>query len=509
MFYTSPDKELIYLEIRFREDTVSCLEPVLYQDREHEVTQELRLPDSMPDAGRVICGWAQPVIRSKEWRSESVYASGGMTVWVLYSTEDGSQSRWVDAWVPFQMKWDIPSGETDGVLRLMCSPTPVDARLVSERKLMLRCPVRIMAEALVPVQEKLSLPQELPEDVHVLKQSYPVTLLREAGEQQFQLDEELSLPSGSPDAQKIISYTLWPGITEQKISEDKLIYRGNIRLELVYLGEDEKFHSAVISVPFSQLAQLDASYSPESGADVVLTPASHELELTEEGMLRLKCDLIGQYLVQQRQLVEVIEDAYSYQRPVNMTAEEVRLPVVLDRYREVVHLDEKVNQPCERIVQTCLYPGPCQRTDDGDGMDLTGLAQVLYYDDTSALKSANLRWREKIPSDADQNCKIFSMPDAADRVRTQTDGSQITLSGELELKLTAMCSQRFPSVTGLELGQASDEQVRRPSLILKRRGKLSLWEIAKGCGSTVEDILGANPDKAQNDEAGFLLIPVR
>jgi hypothetical protein len=34
-------------------------------------------------------------------------------------------------------------------------------------------------------------------------------------------------------------------------------------------------------------------------------------------------------------------------------------------------------------------------------------------------------------------------------------------------------------------------------------------EIAKGCGSTVEDILGANPDKAQNDEAGFLLIPVR
>ena len=60
------------MELQFNKTTVSCLDPVLREVQNMELTQELRLGDSMPDVGHVLCAWGQPVLRSKEWRMDSV-----------------------------------------------------------------------------------------------------------------------------------------------------------------------------------------------------------------------------------------------------------------------------------------------------------------------------------------------------------------------------------------------------------------------------------------------------
>ena len=497
------------MEIRFREDVISCLEPVLRQEQEIEVTQELRLPDAMPDAGRVICGWAQPVIRSKEWRSDSVCASGGLTVWALYAPEDGSEPRWTDCWVPFQMKWDIPARDADGVLRLLCSPSPVDARLISARKMMFRCPVRMLAEAYVPGKFTVYSGQDLPEDVQVLTENYPLVLLREAGEQQIQLDEELNLNAGEPAVGKIVSCMLGPQITEQKITGDKIVFRGSLTLNLVYEGEDQHLHGTSVSVPFSQIGKLDTSYGPDARGDVLVSLTSHDLELTEDGLLKLKCGLVGQFVVEERQMIPITKDAYSFARPAELAMEKCAIPVILDRRREEIRLEDKLSQPCEKVIQSTLYTGGLQRGDSREDPALFGSVQVLYYDDTGSVKSSNLRWKETIPFSAHHGCEISCTPPGTERIRAAADGGQISVSCDLPVNLTAVCRQEFSMVTGLTLTQETQERPRRPSLILRRKGSQTLWNIAKSCGTTVEDILQANGLEEDTDSSGFLLIPVR
>ena len=73
-----------------------------------EESQELRLPESMPDVGRVIAAWGQPVLRGKEWRSDHIGLTGGVMVWVLYASGDGSGEQCIEGWIPFQMRWDLP-----------------------------------------------------------------------------------------------------------------------------------------------------------------------------------------------------------------------------------------------------------------------------------------------------------------------------------------------------------------------------------------------------------------
>ena len=114
------------------------MDAVLCEVQNGEQTQELRISDGMPDIGRILAAWGQPILRGKEWRSDGVAVNGGILVWVLYAPEDGTEPRCVDSWLPFQMKWDLPDNTPEGKLRIQLLSRFVDARSISARKIMLR-----------------------------------------------------------------------------------------------------------------------------------------------------------------------------------------------------------------------------------------------------------------------------------------------------------------------------------------------------------------------------------
>ena len=81
------------MELNFGKTLCTCLNPLVREMQSGEQTQEIKLPDGMPDIGRILASWGQAILRSKEWRSDTISFSGGMMVWVLYAPEDGSTER--------------------------------------------------------------------------------------------------------------------------------------------------------------------------------------------------------------------------------------------------------------------------------------------------------------------------------------------------------------------------------------------------------------------------------
>ena len=84
------------MELQFQTNRIPCLRQVKSEVQTQEQTQELRLPESLPDVGRVLCAWGQMVVRGKEWQSDFMGISGGVMVWVLYAPEDGSPAQCVE-----------------------------------------------------------------------------------------------------------------------------------------------------------------------------------------------------------------------------------------------------------------------------------------------------------------------------------------------------------------------------------------------------------------------------
>ena len=318
------------MELTFSKTACQCLRKAVSKIQTQEQTQEVRLTDSMPDIGRVLGSWGQVLIRSKEWRGSAMAVSGGVMAWVLYAPEDGSAPVSMESWIPFQMHWEFPQTERDCIMNIVPLLRSVDGRSTSARKLMVRCNVSVLGEGMEPAQVDVYSPGEVPEDVQLLRRNYPVKLPQEAGEKAFVVEEQLEMPASIPSVDKIIRYELLPELIDQKVMAGKVVFRGAAIVRVLYRTEDGTMGAKDFEIPFSQYTDLEREYDQESDARVTMAVTSLELDTGDDDTLLLIAGLVGQYVVFDRPVIEVVEDAYSPTRAVSPRMEEAALPMVLD-----------------------------------------------------------------------------------------------------------------------------------------------------------------------------------
>lgn len=497
------------MELHFSKSECSCLNKVMCHTQSQEQTQEVKLTEAMPDIGRVLTCRGQVMIRSKEWRSNGIGVSGGVMAWVLYVPEDGSELRSVEAWIPFQMKWDLPETERDGTICVMPLLKNVDARSVSARKLIVRANVSVMAKAMEPIEAEIYQPEQLPEDIQLLRRSYPVEIPKEAGEKLFHMEEELNVPGTYPPVARILSFHLMPEISDQRVMADKLVFRGKAGLHMLYASEDGAVHSWDSEIPFSQYADLDAEYGPNAQGWVIVVPTSVELDKGEQ-CIYLKAAFTAQYLIFDRVILDMVEDAYSNIRAVQPNTQQLRLPVRLDSCRETVRAAQSAELQADRILDAvCCFDHPVRRQ-NGDllELELPGCFQLLYVDGNGDMQASTVRVEEKwqLPSDAGNDTDACTLHMGQPLI--SFDGREVTLSTELQVTSDVFASGGMDMVSGLEVGEVKEKDNARPSLILRRTGEQRLWDIAKECGSTVEAIRSANHLLEEPDAEQMLLIPV-
>ena len=498
------------MDLQFETSGLNYLRSAVREVQNQEQTLELRLSEGMPDIGRVLCSWGQIILRGKEWRGGEFSISGGVQVNTLYVPEDGSDVRSAESWLPFRMNWDL-NGETREGTILACPLLRfVDARSVSARKLMVRAGIAMLGEALVPDSAEVARPGEVPRNVHLLETSYPITLMKQAGEKAFALDEDLTVPSGQPQPEKILYGCLDPELTETRVSGNRLIFRGNANLHLLYRGEDGSLHTWDEPLPFSQLAELDQPYEDNAEGNVTMAVTSLELDQEEGGHLRVKCGLLGQYVVCQREMVNVVEDAYSTAGKLEPKWAELELPALLDRRALPFTGEQTIHQQAESILDASFLPDFPRQRRNGDSveLELPGQFQVLFTAGDGSLQAASARWEGQLALKAGEEAELYGEPLTAGRPQASSHGDSLSLRAEGLLDTRTEAWQRIPMVTGLMLSEKVEPDPGRPSLILRRAGKDRLWDIAKETGSTVAAIREANGEDAPRSEDQMLLIPV-
>lgn len=497
------------MELQFEKKTCPCLRHVVREVQNQEQTQELKLPDGMPDIGSVLGAWGQCVLRGKEWRSDTVGVTGGVMAWVMYAPADGSEPRTVEVWLPLQMKWSFPETKREGTIRTDMCLRGVDARTLSARKLMVRANVGVLTEAMEPWEAELSVPQGLPTDVQLLRRTYPARLPRESGEKTFLMDETLPLPPGSVPAEKIIAYRLLPSVNEEKVVGGKAVFRGEGNFHMLYQGTDGQLYSTDLEIPYSQFSDLDRDYDKEAELSVMMALSGLEPELSEGG-LRIKCSMVAQYLVHDICMVEVVEDAYSPLRPLTLQQEELRLPMVLDRSERTMRYEAAIPAAATRVADTAVLAEQptVRRAGELTELEVNGTAQVLYYDEEGKLRCDMAHWSDTWEHPVGQNAAVMASVENIARPQFAVSGDQIVVRGELETCAQITAAQGIPMVTGLILGDTAARDPERPSLILRRAGEGTLWDIAKESGSTVEAIRKANRLTDEPLDDRLLLIPV-
>lgn len=496
------------MEIKFKETAVGCMECLNTQRRQQEQTLELKLSEGMPDAGRILGCWGQPVIRGKEWRTGSIGVTGGTMVWVLYAPEDGSAPRCMEGWMPYQLQWDIPDDTPDGIIR--CDPRlrSMDARVASARKIMVRCTLSMGAEPICRCESAVYTPEGVPDDIQLLKNEYPLEVMVQAGEKAFQIDEDIVIPSNYPPVVKVVCYDVQPRITEQKVMAGRLVFRGNCRVRLLYTGEDGMLSTWEQEIPFAQYADLDSEQSNQAVADFSVVLSGMELDRLEDGKLLFQCSLIAQYGIFDRMMVTAVEDAYSPCRELELHLHTLDLPVRLEQRKDRITGTKSVPLSGRLVDMGMLWDhGTIHHDGDGVQCEMVWQNQILCYDDNGVLQSAAVRAAQdwSMPSDPD-NRVVLGSSDSSTQIAFHEDAAEVTTDMTLDVSVFSQKGMRI--VTGITCSEVQSAAQDRPSLILRRAGELPLWDIAKECGSTVEAIRQLNRLQQEPERDQMLLIPV-
>lgn len=498
------------MELQFNKSRVRYLTDAAGDVRNTELTHEGKLPDGMPDIGRVLTSWGQVVIRSKEWNRDEIIVTGGLMVWTLYVPEDGTEVRSVENWIPFQLKWEIPSDAREGIIRVAPMVRFVDSRGISARKIMIRAGIAAMGQAFSPADCEVSIAGEVPEDVEVLTRVYPVKIPAEAGERAFLLDEEVTLPESQPQVEKILSVSLNPVATEKKVLGGKAVFKGNGNLHLVYRCPEGRVRTCDWELPFSQYAQLDGDYSPDAGADIRMAVTNLETDLLDAGKIRLKAGLLGQYLIDEQQLLELTEDAYSPMRDLELSCDALNMPSVLEERRESLIAEQKIAGQTGQSVDVNFLPDypRIHRNGQNIRLEVPAVFQVLYYGEDGSLQSSNIRWEGSLQIPAEEETSVQVHIPANGKGEMTAEPDAMNLTGTIPIQLRTMAGTNLPMVTGLTLGEIRQPEESRPSLVLCRAGNETLWDIAKRCGSTVSAIREANDLQSDPPDNRMLLVPV-
>lgn len=498
------------MELQFQKEVLSCLKPVVCEVQELEQTQELRLPQDMPEVGRILGAWAQPVMRGKQWQGSTAELTAGMLVWVLYIPESGGGVQRLESWIPFRMRWDLPENCPEGKLRILLLPRFVDARSVSAGKILIRAGAAALGEAWCPWEQRYYRAERVPDQVELLRRTYPLRLIQEAGEKQISLEEALTLPASAPRPGRVLYFSLNPEITDRKVMADKVVFRGNGNLHLCYESEEGQVHCWDYELPFSQFAQLEESRSADARADVLLMVTGLELTLGEDGGLQLQAGLAAQYLVDDRRLLELTEDAYSPERELIQKREELELPALLDSRQETFGLEQKLPGCADLVVDTQILPDfpRLQAVSGVQRMEMSAQVQALYYDDRGELQSSTRRWNGSRDLQAEESSVVVTAPQRPMEAKVLAGSTELSVQTELPVQIAAVSGQGLPMVTELQLGALREKDPDRPSLILRRTAQEGLWEIARSSGSTVEAIRSANGLEGEPEPGRMLLIPV-
>lgn len=498
------------MQLQFERTSISCLHRVAREIKDQEQTHEIRIPDGMPDIGKILGCWGQVLIRSKEWRNTGICVNGGIMTWVLYAPEEGAGERCLDAWIPFQVKCDFDDNERDGGILVQPLLRSIDARTVSARKLMVRADINLLCDALTDGEIEVHTPCDVPEDIHLLEHKYSVLLPKETNEKAFSVDETFAMHTSMRPIDKIIYYHVSPSLAEQKVMGDKVIFRGTMGLHALVSSEDGEIFGCDFEFPFSQYAELGMDYSTNASAQTIMNVTSLELDKTDEENYRLRVGLTGQYVVYDQADVTVIEDAYSTKRDVAVTVNPLQLPSVLDMRKDNINAEIKMQDGYSRLIDAMFYPDCPKTYHDGDKAitEYGGIFRILAIDPEGEVSGLTERWDSVSSVDADASTRPMVTVSDPMKALSVNSGLEQQLTAELRTETVWIAGDSLPMLTGIESGECQMPDPDRPGIVLKRVGEATLWELAKETGSTVDLIVDANGLVSPPDPSQILLIPV-
>ncbi|MBD5099639.1 MAG: DUF3794 domain-containing protein [Clostridiales bacterium] len=501
------------MDMELRRVTLEGYRPVAHTMFSQEETLESIVPDAFPDIARVVSASGKAFLKDKELGEGALRLSGTAKVTVLYIPEGEELPRSLEVSIPFQCQRDDPRFHAGCPVLADVQAASADARTVNPRKLLARVNIAVWAAAYDRERRELSADLTVGEGEGLQKLITPrkCCVIPDVVEKSFTFSDVLRPPASRPELEELLSYRAELGTADAKFIGKKLVLKGDVQLSAVYRS-GEGVCQTRFELPYSQI--LDIGELPdEAEPEVAVTLKSVDCR-AREGELEVALEVLAQAAVWERRSVSLIGDAYCVGRPIDVERTTVRLCTMAERSarREMGRKLCESGIPAKQVLDCAAAVSSLAGAPAEGGMEFTAQvnASILYLSEDDALCGVETEIPVTCRVDVPEGCEC------ACRCRPVGECTAVPVTGGLEVRFeaefawTVTREEQVSCVSDVKPGEAQD-MGPRPSVVIRRveRGE-ALWDIAKSCGSTVDDIRSANTLPGDEAAVGtLLLIPAR
>ena len=478
-----------------------------------EETLESIVPDACPDISRIVSAVGKVFLKDKELGEGSLRLAGTARVTVLYIPEGDGSPRSLEVAIPFQCVRDDSQFHAGCPVLATVQAAWADARTINPRKVLVRVNLAVWTAAYRQECRELSCDINCGEGAGIEKllTSRKCSVISEVVEKTFTFSDVLRPPASKPEIEELLLCRSELGAMDAKFIGKKLVLKGDIQLIVLYRG-GEGLTPVRFELPYSQILDLE-TIPDEAEPEITVTLKSVDCRL-RDGELEVAVDALAQAVLWVRQTVTVLSDAYCLKQPVDVERARSRLCTMAERFsrREAARTLCESGIPARQVLDCVVAVTSVTSTPAEGGMEFTAqaAATVLYLSEDGALCGVDVdipvSCRVEVPEGCTCSCTCRPIGEAA--AVPVTGGLEVRF--EAEFAWTTLREEQVNCVTELNPSAIQEHGVR-PSVVIRRveRGE-ALWDIAKACGSTVEDICGANGLAAgEAAEGTLLLIPAR
>ena len=468
------------MELVFQEKRMVFPSCVLRQCVSQEQTADLIVPDRLPDCERVLEAFGTVTVRSAEAGADSASVVGTVQAGVLFADADGVPHS-LQTQLPFSVRRELTP--SDGALTLQCSVrlTAIDARMLNSRKLLVRATVLCCIEVFSAAEKCLYDIEEPSERLQLRRVELPARMALALGEKRFPVQEELELPEEYPAAAEVLKCTALPEITEQKIVGAKAVFKGCLRIHVLYADADQTLRVYDWTLPFSQYAELERDCE-DCRPEALVWLTAFELEPESHGESR------------------------------RLFLNEWTLDTQLDR--QSFSLTAQASGECAagKLVDVSTLPGETHPRREGGSvvLEVPLSCSGLYQDAEGRLQSTLLRTSVSAETAAAGNvdCAVAELR-CGEAFCTAAAGA-LELRLPIALEVSATAQEQLQLVCGGTVSELPPQEQRKPAVILRRTvGDEEVWSVAKGLRASVEAITRANAiDGDVIPDGTMLLIPI-
>ena len=494
------------MELEVQYDELRCCSCVLDTVLRREEMREAIVPDALEDIGSVVNVSGTVLLQRCTAMEGSISCEAAVDACVLFTPDEGGSIRALSVQVPIRCITEAYQVKPEDKLHCTLTLAELNVKVMNPRKVLVRVEITMHIQAYTGGTLRLAngIRQEA-DGLQLRRETIHHCYVVHTAQRSFCYEEGITIGAGQRRIDRLLHCGGTPYCTEGKVTGARILLKGGVRVCLRYIGQGEQYTTEQYDIPVPQV--LDAGAGRE-GDTVIghLTLMDLQVCSYDEGSISISMELMADCVILQQREIALLTDAYSTRQQCQCRREEACLNRLSGHHRQLYPFRQnlEVELPgMELIDQTVTL---AEVLSAGEGSPRGKLkASLCLRDGTGRML------RVEQPCLVDLPCQ-----DPDNEVQAELLECVCILSaGGAELRGTLLVTEQSSAAIDVEflsqitLEEEPQETTPRPSAVLRRlQPGETLWDVAKCCCATVEEIMVFNQINSEADAVGrFLLVP--